>query len=217
MFRAQRYLKQVRNEWVIRTSAPTTLTFVHNTADTTSSTITTNPITISIGTTAATVTDSLDYMISAVTGYASARWTRPVRPGPANHRGVAIRSHDRGQQFQNANPAELVALQLLRKMVSPDQFRRYLRHGFVSVHGNSGLVYQIDRMNRIRVWDRGEPLASLCVHLRGQGIPPTDEVVGKMLIVECDEADIWRRSNVTWLTAARDRCATRALGLAVAA
>lgn len=143
------------------------------------------------------------------------RWARAT-PAPKNHRQQPIRSHGRGSQFSNASPAELTALQLLRQMVSPADFRRYLRHGFVPVRAESGLVYQVDRHQRISVWDRGERVASLCVHLRGRDLPPTDEVVAKIVIIECDEADIWKRANVSWC-AARDRPALRQLGLAAVA
>lgn len=163
---------------------------------------------------------------TALTNYVNGRlgnvisYVRPRleqrQPAPRNHKGVPLRSIRRGTQFSNADAAEMTALQLLRKMVSHDDFRRYLRHGFVPVRGDSGLVYQIDRINRIAVWDKSEKLAELCVHVRSQTarqIPPTDEVVGKMLIVECDEADIWKRSNVTWYTQERDRPALVTLGV----
>lgn len=139
-----------------------------------------------------------------------------LRPNVINHRGQPARSAERGRQFDNAQPEELVALQLLRRMVTPEEFRRYLRHGFVHVRGPSGLVYQVGRNQTIKVWDRNELIASLCVHLRDRNIPPTDEVVAKMLIVECDEPDIWKRSNITWRTH-RDRAALHALGYGAAA
>jgi hypothetical protein len=122
-----------------------------------------------------------------------------------NHRQQPLRALYKEREFENVSPAEVVALQLLRKMVSQENFRRYLRYGFVPVRGASGLVYQIHRRDRITVWDRGEEVARLCVHLRGQNMPPTDEVVGKILIVECDEKEIWRKSNITWRTSRRDR------------
>ena len=119
-----------------------------------------------------------------------------------NHRNAFARSFNKDVQFSNASPAELIALQLLRQMVPHEEFRRYLRHGFIGVFGASGLHYQISRTysTRIVVRDRGERIASLCVHLKDAYMPPTDEVVGKMLIVQCDEVDIWRRSNITWET-----------------
>ena len=99
--------------------------------------------------------------------------------------------------FSGAQENELVALQLLRSMIGSDAFRRYLRDGFIMVEGKSGKRYQVGRRDHlIGVWDnRGQKLGSLCVYIRDQKIPPTDEVVAKMLIIECDEPDIWRRAR----------------------
>lgn len=130
-----------------------------------------------------------------------------------NHHGIIVRSSDRGNMFSDISQQEMLALQLLRKMVDQESFRKYLRHGFVPVRGASGLVYQVDRRNRIKVWERGELLAELCVHLRGN-CPPTDEVVGKILIIEYNEADIWKRSNITWSTDNRNRRSLELIGQA---
>ena len=121
------------------------------------------------------------------------------RPNVTNHRGKTARlDFGGGRQFDKSSPEELVALTLLRKMIPHDEFRRYLKNGFVNVQGSSGLVYQIFRNSaqRIKVWDAGKTLAELCVHLEGwYNKPPTDEVVAKMLIAEHDEPDLWKRSN----------------------
>jgi hypothetical protein len=109
-----------------------------------------------------------------------------------------VRGGDRAC-FANASPAELVALQLLRKMVKPDVFKHYLKYGFVVVRGPSGLEYQVQRKSHmIQVRDRGQKVASLCVYVQGPKIPPTDDVVAKLIIIECDEPDIWKRANVSW-------------------
>jgi hypothetical protein len=92
------------------------------------------------------------------------------------------------------NPAEVKALQLLKSLVSPENFRRYLKYGFVTVEGMSGLLYNVYRRRNTIVFDDNIQVASLCVHLRGKQ-PPTDEVIAKVLMCECDEAAIWKRSN----------------------
>ncbi len=99
--------------------------------------------------------------------------------------------------FSGAKENEIVALGLLRSMIGSDAFRRYLRDGFIMVEGKSGKRYQVRRSHHlIGVWDnRGRQLGSLCVYISDQKIPPTDEVVAKMLIIECDEPDIWRRAR----------------------
>lgn len=157
--------------------------------------------------TAGTVSTAVNWIVRGNDWVAGAAPQRPRKwlEGQAkNHRGVFIRSHHLDRQFDGASHAEMLAMQLLRKMVGQDEFRRYLRHGHVHARAESGLVYQIGRLRTIQVWDRGVKIASLCVHLkREHNTPPTDEVVGKLLIVECDEPDIWQRSNVTWLTQQR--------------
>ena len=138
------------------------------------------------------------------------KWAPPI----LNHRGQYARAQDKGQLWSDVPPEELVALQLLRKMVTVEVFKKYLKHGFVTVEGPSGLSYQIPRgQDRIVVWDKGERVASLCIHLRDwYNKPPTDEVVGKLLIAECDEPDLWKRSNIAWLTLYRDRPGLHAIG-----
>lgn len=109
------------------------------------------------------------------------------------------RAAQMGADFSNAKQNELVALGLLRSMVAPEVFRKFLKSGFVTVEGPSGLVYQVLRRSHlIYVWEEGTRVASLCVYLQDHNIPPTDEVVAKMLICECDEADIWKRANVSY-------------------
>ena len=137
----------------------------------------------------------------------------PTELPKSNHRGRPLRSAHKGRQFDNAAPEELVALQLLRSMVGSDEFRKYLKHGFVSVRGTSGLVYQIGRSEHVRVWDGDTRIASLCVHLKVPGAPPTDEVVAKLLMAELDEPNLWRRSNKTWHTS-HNRPAFNRLGVA---
>lgn len=96
------------------------------------------------------------------------------------------------------SPQEVKALQLLRQLVTPENFRKYLKYGFVAVRGNmSGLLYNVYRLSNTRVFDGQTEIASLCVHLKGNQ-PPTDEVIAKVLMVECNEMDIWQRSNQYW-------------------
>jgi hypothetical protein len=117
-----------------------------------------------------------------------------------NHRTkTSARSTGNGANFQNAPPSEIVALHLLRKMLTGDAFKNYLRRGIVSVTGPSGLVYTIVRNSHlIEVYRVGKLLSTLCVYLKDKNMPPTDEVVAKMIIVQCNEHDIWRRANIRW-------------------
>lgn len=122
-------------------------------------------------------------------------------PAIINHRGSKIRALALpiSSNFDNVNDNEIVALGLLKSMVDNDTFKKYLKHGIVSVNGSSGLTYQIQRKSHIiKVWHMGVNIANLCVYIKDQSIPPTDEIVAKMLICQYDEIDIWRRANITW-------------------
>jgi hypothetical protein len=101
------------------------------------------------------------------------------------------------QDFSHVKENEIVALQLIKSMVTPERWRKYLKYGFVEVDGKSGLRYQIIRgRSHVLVYRKGEKIAELCVGLKNRYVmPPTDEVITRMIIVECDEPDIWRRAN----------------------
>lgn len=98
--------------------------------------------------------------------------------------------------FENCPPAELTALSLLKKMVDEPGWRTYLKYGFVNIRGKSGLDYQIRRGQwHVLVRNQGTKVAELCVGLSAS-MPPTDAVIARMLMAECDEPELWRRANV---------------------
>ena len=110
-----------------------------------------------------------------------------------NHRGMQPRAVT--VDFSKATPAELTALQLLRQLVGQDEFRRYLKYGFVTVQGCSGLRYQVRRGRHVvDVWNGRQRVDGICVWLKGS-FPPTDEVITRMLMAERDELELWRRGN----------------------
>lgn len=113
-----------------------------------------------------------------------------------NHRGGTPRALS--VDFSKSSPSEITALQLLRQLVGKDEFRRYLKYGFVMVRGGSRLRYQIRRnTHTIDVWDdAGKRVASICVYLDGN-FPPTDETITRMLMAENDELSLWHRGNVS--------------------
>lgn len=110
-----------------------------------------------------------------------------------NHRGMAPRAVT--VDFSTATPAELTALQLLRGLVGQDEFRRYLKYGFIMVRGASGLRYQIKRGRHvIDVWNERGRVHGICVYLAGN-YPPTDDTITRMLMAERDELELWRKGN----------------------
>jgi len=81
------------------------------------------------------------------------------------------------------------ARETLRRVLGDDKFRRFIRHGFVSVKAKSGLVYQIFPAHGItNVYREGEKVERLCVVLRGD-FPPTDSLIMRYLLILNDERD----------------------------
>ena len=106
-----------------------------------------------------------------------------------------IRRHAHAADFSRVSAPEAMALTLLKSLVTPDQWRHYLKNGFLAVRGASGLLYQIIRgRDHIRVFRRGLKIAELCIHLP-HTCPPTDHVVAKKMMIEADEMSVWRGSN----------------------
>lgn len=104
-----------------------------------------------------------------------------------------------GADFSNIQPNEMNALMLLKRMIDPKKFRKYLKYGIISIKGKSNLTYEIRRTHsHIHVYSTGKKIAELCVSVSNYKIPPTDNVVTKIVLIECDEQDLWKRSNIYW-------------------
>jgi hypothetical protein len=131
---------------------------------------------------------------------AKRRFANQLDPKQYNHKGDSLRAilyARSGMLFQNVSPAELVALATLKRRLSEKQWRTYLQYGFVIVQGRSGLSYRILRgPGTILVFQRDVQIASLCIHA-AIGLPPTDHVLTKMVIIECDEPHIWQAANIS--------------------
>ena len=87
---------------------------------------------------------------------------------------------------------EAIAQETLREVVTEDQFKKYLRYGFVLVPGKSGAHYQVFRNNHhVKVWVGGRVVEEICVYLmadsEGHLAPPTDKVVAFKAMIEADE------------------------------
>jgi hypothetical protein len=100
-----------------------------------------------------------------------------------------------GLPFQ-ASGEELKARETLRDMISENEWRRYLTNGFLMVKGQSGKWYQIFQQysERIRVYERGQHVETLCIHSDGE-CPPTDHVINMKILAEVDEVTLWKSSN----------------------
>jgi len=90
------------------------------------------------------------------------------------------------------NTPEGRARALLREMVGPKEFARYLRRGSLTVVGNSGLHYVIYG-NTIRVFAKTitgklKFVESICIVFKNhEALPPTDHVIMRKMMIEADE------------------------------
>jgi len=99
--------------------------------------------------------------------------------------------HVRSAAVQAESPQEAIAQETLREVVTEDQYRKYLRYGFVLVQGLSGATYQVFRnRTHVKVWVGGKLVEEVCVYLKaveGLRVPPTDKVVAFKTMIEADE------------------------------
>lgn len=98
-----------------------------------------------------------------------------------------------GAQYAKGVP-ELVAAELVRDVVEPNEFEEFCRFDRVTVRSGEK-YYRIPRRPHalIEVWDartlRGE--AQLCVIFQDPGMPPSDEVVMKYLLAKHHPEMLW--------------------------
>lgn len=99
--------------------------------------------------------------------------------------------HVRGSVPRAETPEEALAQEALREVVTEEEFRKYLRYGFVLVEGRSGARYQVFRnRHHVKVWVGGKLVEEICVYLKSVGgatAPPTDKVVAFKAMIEADE------------------------------
>lgn len=89
------------------------------------------------------------------------------------------------------------ARETLKNIVGEDRFKRYLKHGFLTLKGKSGLIYQIFPGHEMtKVWKNGEFIEKMCVVFVDSSVPPTDSVIMRMLVILDDEDAFRKRANV---------------------
>lgn len=75
------------------------------------------------------------------------------------------------------------ARETLRRVIGEQKFINFVKNGFISVKGKSGLVYQIFTGHGItHVFNQGELVDRLCVVLQGK-FPPTDSLIMRYLLI----------------------------------
>lgn len=92
---------------------------------------------------------------------------------------------------------ERVALETLHEEVSEKEFRRYVKHGFLLIRGDSGDTYQIFRnKSHTKVWRAGKVIEEVCVRISDHSIPPTDSVIAFKNIIQYSEEEFKGMGNV---------------------
>jgi len=86
------------------------------------------------------------------------------------------------------------ALHSLRDMLSEQDYRKFLKRGHIEVPGKRS-TYIVRKHGKISVLKQNKEIARLCVHTT-KGLPPVDHVLSMKQLIELDEQEIWKRSNV---------------------
>ena len=110
---------------------------------------------------------------------------------------IISKNPDRRAILPTRDPAELRARETLRLVVGNEEYRNFLKHGFVNCAGPSGRIYVIRPGHvNVRVWKDGKPFDSLCVDLDSRGkFPPTDSVIARYLMILNQEDELWAKAN----------------------
>ena len=100
-------------------------------------------------------------------------------------------------QYNGIPESERRAMDTLREVISEEEFRKYLRYGFVLVRAKSGAVYQIFKnQSHTKVWVGGKMVEEVCIRIKDEAIPRTDRVVALKAIVETSEEEFKKLGNV---------------------
>jgi hypothetical protein len=103
----------------------------------------------------------------------------------------------RSNPIAGISNSEAIAIETLREMITEEEYRRYIKHGFILVKGHSGDVYQVFRMaSHTKVWRSGTVVEEVCVRIQDVKVPPTDNVIAFKTIIEASEAEFKKLGNV---------------------
>jgi len=98
---------------------------------------------------------------------------------------------------RDGGETEELSLCTLREMITEEEFKRYLKYGFVTVRGQSGDVYQVFRSNHhTKVWRGNKVVEEVCIRISSEvGVPPTDNVIAFMTMISADEEAFKKAGN----------------------
>jgi hypothetical protein len=115
---------------------------------------------------------------------------------------IMMKESRRTEQFENIidkkiNETEQKALDTLREMITEEEFKKYLRYGFMPVKGKSGDTYQVFRnQSHTKVWRNGQVIEEICIRIHGAvKVPLTDNVIAFMTMISADEEEFKKMGN----------------------
>jgi len=112
-----------------------------------------------------------------------------------NNLRVTIRQ--RGSIIESVKQNEQTAIDTLRDMISEREYRKYTKYGFILVRGRSGKTYQIFRdRSHTKVWKKGRIVEEVCVRIKDDNIPPTDNLIAFKTMIETDEEEFRNIGNI---------------------
>lgn len=110
---------------------------------------------------------------------------------------LVIKIKTRAQPIRGIQKNEEIAIETLREMITEQEFRRYVKHGFIMVAGQNDRFYQVFRNNpHTKVWYKGKVIEQVCVRIQDRNIPATDNVIAFKTMIETDEAEFKKLGNV---------------------
>lgn len=110
---------------------------------------------------------------------------------------LMINIKSRANLIRNIPENEQVAIESLREEITETEFRKYLKYGFVLVKGQSGKTYQVFRnRSHTKVWKGGKIIEEVCVRLKNYKIPPTDNVIAFLNMIQIDEEEFRKMGNI---------------------
>jgi hypothetical protein len=90
---------------------------------------------------------------------------------------------------------EIRARDTLRCLLGENDFKLFLRNGFVSIRGQSGRVYQVYPGHKLtKVYERGKLIEELCVIISGDYCP-TDSILMRYVMLLHDEEHFRHLAN----------------------
>jgi hypothetical protein len=120
---------------------------------------------------------------------------------------MAPRIHVSRSLDRAADEREIAARQTLARVLGDDGYCGFLKNGFVTVRGKSGLTYQIFPGHKMtNVYNHGKFVEKLCVVMDGN-FPPTDELIMRYLLILNDENE-FRKYAIVHHSAPNKRMST---------